>query len=87
MDGKGTFTSYRITTLNVGSTLLTKGGGTAAPVDGGKRTAFEGPVEFIDGTERFEGYRGTGTYKGECVGDLKTGADSYFDFAPNRGKP
>jgi len=81
--GKGSFTNYRITTFKDGSTLFTKGGGTATPVDGGKRTVFEGPVECIGGTGRFEGYKGTGTYKGERVGDLKTGADSYFDFTLN----
>jgi hypothetical protein len=87
VDGKGTFTNYRTTTFKDGATLFTKGGGTATPVDGGKRTAFEGPVECIGGTGRFEGYKGTGTYKGERVGDLKTGADTYIDFTLNCKKP
>ena len=83
VNGKGTFTNYRVNTYQDGSTLRMTGGGTATPVDGGKRTVFEGPVECIGGTGRFEGYKGTGTYKGERVGDLKTGADSYFDFTLN----
>ena len=87
VNGKGTFTNYRVTTFQDGSTLFTKGGGNATPVDGGKRTVFEGPVECTGGTGRFEGFNGTGTYKGERVGSLKTGADSYHDFTMNCRKP
>lgn len=87
VNGKGTFTNYRVTTFQDGSTLFAKGGGTATPVDGGKRTVFEGPVECTGGTGRFEGFKGTGTYKGERVGSLKTGADTYLDFTMNCKKP
>jgi hypothetical protein len=87
VNGKGTFTNYRVTNFQDGSTLFTKGGGTATPVDGGKRTVFEGPVECTGGTGRFEGFKGTGTYKGERIGSIKTGADSYHDFILNCRKP
>jgi hypothetical protein len=87
VNGKGTFTNYRVTTFQDGSTLFAKGGGTATPVDGGKRTVFEGPVECTGGTGRFEGFKGTGTYKGERVGSLKTGADTYLDFTMDCRKP
>lgn len=52
--GKGTFTNYRVTTFQDGSTTFSKGGGTAIPVDGGKRTVWEGPIECIGGTGKFE---------------------------------
>ncbi|HBB18416.1 MAG TPA: hypothetical protein DCZ97_15980 [Syntrophus sp. (in: bacteria)] len=70
-----------------GSILFTKSGGTSTPVDGGKRTAFEGPYECTGGTGRFEGFQGTGTYKGERVGSLKTGSDTYIDASFNCKMP
>jgi hypothetical protein len=85
--GKGTFVEYTVHTHQDGSTIFTKGGGTATPVDGGKKTAFEGTIECTGGTGRFEGFKGTGTFKGERLGDLKTGADYYFDFTMNCRKP
>ena len=38
-------------------------------------------------TASFEGFQGTGTYKGERVGSLKTGADTYIDASFNCKKP
>lgn len=87
VNGKGTFTSYRVHTFQDGSTLTVKSAGTATPVDGGKRTVFEGPAECIGGTGRFEGFKGTGTFKGERIGSLITGADAYIDFTLNCMKP
>ena len=52
-----------------------------------KKTAFEGTIECIGGTGRFEGFKGTGTFKGERIGDLKTGGDMYADFTMNCKKP
>ena len=85
--GKGTFTNYLVATFRDGSTQVTKGIGTATPVDGGKRTAWEGTIECISGTGRYEGFKGTGTFKGERIGDMRTGADSYVDFTLNCRKP
>jgi hypothetical protein len=85
--GKGTFVEYSIFTHQDGSTLIEKGRGTATPVDDGKRTAIEGTMECTGGTGRFDGFKGTGTFKGERIGDLKTGGDMYADFTMNCKKP
>lgn len=85
--GKGTFVDYSLYAHQDGSTLFTKGGGTATPMDGGKGTALEGTFECTGGTGRFEGFKGTGTFKGGRIGDLKTGADYYFDLTMNCRKP
>ena len=78
--GKGTATGYETKTFKDGSTLILKWSCTLTPVDGGKRTAFEGPWEVIAGTGRYAGVKGSGTWKGERIGDNKTGGDSYNDF-------
>lgn len=78
--GKGTNTGYEIKNFSDGSMLFVKTSGTQTPIDGGKRTAFEGTWEIVSGTGRFARAKGTGTYKGERVGDVKTGGDSYSDF-------
>ena len=82
-----TFVDHSLYLHQDGSILFTKGGGTGTPLDGGKGTALEGTFECTGGTGRFEGFKGTGTYKGGRIGDLKTGADYYFDFIMNCGKP
>jgi len=80
VNGKGTNTAERVNTYPDGSTLSLKIIGTQTPVDGGKRTAYEGSYEFTGGTGRYEGKEGKGTYKGERIGSPKTGSDAYFDF-------
>ncbi len=78
--GKGTFTGYEVKTFKDGSTIVVKANGTQTPIDGGKRTAFEGTWEVAGGTGRYAGAKGSGTFKGERVGDAKTGADNYVDW-------
>lgn len=78
--GKGTFTGHEVKTFKDGSTLFVKYGGTQTPLDGGKRTGYEGTWELTGGTGRYAGAKGNGTLKGERIGDPKTGGDSYFDF-------
>ncbi|MHB1025522.1 MAG: hypothetical protein ACYC24_07405 [Desulfobacteria bacterium] len=79
--GKGTVTGYEVKTFRDGSTLVLKWSGTLTPADGGKRTVHEGTWEVSGGTGRFAGAKGSGTFKGEGIGDSKTGADSYQDWA------
>jgi hypothetical protein len=50
------------------------------PTDGGKKTAYEGTWEVTGGTGRYAGAKGTGPFKGERIGDVKTGGDTYSDF-------
>lgn len=87
VNGKGTLVLYRVNTFQDGSTLLVKQVGTSTPVDDGKRTVWEGTIECIGGTGKFEGFKGTGNYKGERIGALKTGADGYADFTLKCKKP
>lgn len=79
--GKGTFTAYEVKTFNDGSTVVVKGSGTQTPIDGGKKTALEGTWEVTGGTGRYAGAKGSGTFKGERIGDSKTGGDSYIDWS------
>ena len=78
--GKGTFTGYEVKTFSDGSMVFVKGSGTQTPIDGGKKTAIEGTWEVYGGTGRYMGAKGTGTFKGERIGDLKTGGDNYIDW-------
>ncbi len=84
--GKGTFVDYSLYTDQDGSTRFIRSAGTAGPVGDGKKFAIEGTIECIGGTGRYEGFKGTGTFKGERIGELKTGGDAYYDFSMNCGK-
>jgi hypothetical protein len=86
VNGKGTYTAYTVVTFQDGSTQNYKSSGTITPVDGGKRTLFEGPYEITGGTGKFAGTKGKGTGKGERLGSPKTGNDSYFDFTGTEWK-
>ncbi len=85
--GKGTFVDYSLYTDQDGSTRVIKATGTAGPADDGKKFVIEGTFECIGGTGRYEGDKGTGTFKGERVGEIKTGGDAYYDFSMNCRKP
>ena len=85
--GKGPFVDYSLITDQVGDTRFIKAIGTADTVGDGKKFVFEGTVECIGGTGKYEGYKGTGTFKGERIGELKTGGDSFHDFTFNCRKP
>lgn len=77
--GKGTGTSFLMYTFPDGSTMSTKATGTFTPVDGGKKTLYEGTYEITGGTGKFEGVKGKGTYKGERVAPRESGGDGYVD--------
>jgi len=78
--GKGTFSGLEVKNFNDGSTYFVKFSGTQTPTDEGKKTAYEGTWEVTSGTGKYEGAKGEGPFKGERIGDFKTGADSYFDW-------
>ena len=61
--------------------------GKVGPVGDGKKFVIEGEFECVGGTGRYEGYKGTGTFKGERVGVIKDGGDAYYDFTMNCRKP
>lgn len=85
--GKGTFVDYSFYTDLDGSTRFIKSVGKVGPVGDGKKFVIEGEFECVGGTGRYEGYKGSGTYKGERVGAIKDGGDAYYDFTMNCGKP
>ena len=85
--GRGTFVDYSLYTDQDGSTRSIKAVGTAGPVGDGKKFVIEGEFECTGGTGRYEGFKGTGTFKGERIGELKTGGDAYYDFSMNCMKP
>ena len=84
--GKGSFSGYFIYTFPDGSTMFTRAIGTFTPVDGGKRSAYEGTYEVTGGTGKFAGMKGKGTFKGERVGARETGGDAYVDATGTIGK-
>lgn len=86
VQGKGTLTGYEGKTFKDGSTLFVKFRGTQTPTDGGKRAALEGTWEITSGTGRYAGAKGSGTWKGERIGDVKTGGDSYTDWTGTHTK-
>lgn len=85
--GKGNFSGYILHTLPDGSTLTKTFVGNVDSVDDGKKFVMEGKSECNGGTGKFEGFKGTGAFKGERVGELKTGGDAYYDFTMNCKKP
>jgi hypothetical protein len=86
VNGKGTYFGYLVATFQDGATLIYKTGGTVAPIDGGKKAAFEGTYEYAGGTGRFAGTKGKGTFKGERIGSPKTGGDTHGDFTGTEWK-
>lgn len=87
MKGKGPFVDYSIYTDPDGSIRFIKAVGTAGPTEDGKKFVIEGTFECIGGTGRYVDDKGTGTFRGERVGDMKTGGDAYYDFSMNCKKP
>jgi len=87
LKGKGTWSEYSVITDQDGSTLFSKASGTAGPTEDGKKVVIEANIECVGGTGRYEGFKGTGTVKGERIGDIKAGGDSHYDFTLNCKKP
>lgn len=86
VNGKGTVSGYSVVTFKDGATLIYKTNGILTPAVGGKNAVSEGSYEYVGGTGRFAGMKGKGTYKGERIGSLKTGSDSYADFTGTEWK-
>jgi len=78
-NGKGTYSGNEVKTFQDNASVFVRFSGTQTPIDGGKRTAYEGTWEITGGTGRFSGMKGTGTLKGERVGSPKSGGDTYTD--------
>jgi len=83
VNGKGTITGRRVVTYPDGSSTYVEYVGTTTPVEGGKKSMSQGTYTCTGGTGRFAGRKGTGTFKAERLGSLKTGSDGYVDFSDN----
>jgi hypothetical protein len=74
---------YGLVTYEDGSTTLSKIQGTSTPIEGTDLKTGKGTGEYIKGTGRFEGIKGTLSYTGRRLTPFskKTGtrADSYYD--------
>jgi hypothetical protein len=81
--GKGTFVDYSFYTDQDGSTRYLKSVGTVGPVGDTKKFVIEGGIECVGGTGKYEGFKGTGTFKGERIGAIKDGGDAFYDFTLN----
>ena len=60
--GSGKAQGYGLTTLEDGSTQWFKYQQTVTPNPDGKTSRYEGKLEYIKGTGRFEGIQGNGTF-------------------------
>ena len=78
-NGSGPHQGYVIHYFDDGSTSIERYQGEAKLSADGKRTAVTGTFQCVGGTGRFAGLKGEGTYKGERVGELRTGDFVYVD--------
>jgi hypothetical protein len=78
-NGSGPHQGYVIHYFDDGSTSIERYQGEAKLSADGKRTTVTGTFQCIGGTGRFEGLRGEGTYRGERLGELRTGDFVYVD--------
>lgn len=81
INGTGTHVTYGITTSEDKSSLITLHKGmTTARSDG--TSTFDGTTTFIEGTGRFAGVKGAGSYNGKRMAPLAQGgpADVFSDY-------
>ena len=81
--GHSSYVGYSLVTYEDGSTTISKFQGTSAPIEGTKLKASKGTGEYIKGTGRFEGIKGTYSFAGRRIMPFseKTGfrGDYYAD--------
>jgi len=65
--GKSSYQGYNLYTYEDGSTTIGRVQGTMTPIEGTKQRSVEGTQEYIMGTGRFEGIKGSGTHTGKQV--------------------
>ena len=78
-NGSGPHQGYVVHYFDDGSTSIERYQGEAKLSADGKRTAVSGTFQCVGGTGRFAGLKGEGAYKGERVGELRTGDFVYVD--------
>jgi hypothetical protein len=77
--GSGAIQGYTTYTFEDGSTRTTRWQGTTRPDPSGKGSWFEGTWTFIQGTGRFAGIQGKGTFIGRRFVPFSGGAQLYTD--------
>jgi hypothetical protein len=71
---------YEVLTFEDGSTYWTKAQFNITPAPDGETGIWEGTIEYIKGTGRFEGIQGGGTFTGKRLAPVPgAGAQYYFD--------
>ena len=80
--GSGKNQGYGLVTYEDGSTKWYKFQNTVTPDPNGKTASWEGTMEYIKGTGRFEGIQGSGSITGKRLVSMPgAGAQFYADFA------
>ena len=81
--GKSSYEGYGLVTFGDGSTTVSKLQGNLTPIEGTKQRSGKGTGEYIKGTGRFEGIKGSFSYTGKQVTPYSkkegTFSDSYYD--------
>jgi hypothetical protein len=78
--GSGKAHGYELITYEDGSAQWYKFQMTITPDPSGKTASWEGTMEYIKGTGRFEGIQGNGSYIGKRLASVPgAGAQYYFD--------
>lgn len=81
VNGSGPHAAYGLTTLEDGSSIVIKFQGTTTADQAKKTSWFTGTFSFTQGSGRFAGIQGGGSYTGKRFEPLTGGADLYIDFA------
>ena len=81
--GHSSWEGYGLVTYEDGSTTISKIQGTLTPIEATKQRSGKGTGEYIKGTGRFEGIKGSFSYTGRQVTPYSekegTFSDSYYD--------
>lgn len=79
-NGSGPHWGYSLYTFEDSSTFATKEQGATTAEQGGKTSVFKGTFSFVQGSGRFRGIEGSGSYTGRRLAPLAAGAEAYRDF-------
>lgn len=78
--GSGPTQGYILYAFEDEATFVIRYQGITTAASGGKISTFKGDFTFQQGTGRFNGIKGGGTYTGKRFSPLSSGAEFYYDF-------
>lgn len=87
INGSGPTQGYIWYSFEDESTFVVKYQGVTTATPGTKISTFKGEITFTQGTGRFTGIKGNGSYTGKRFAPLSTGADFYYDFTATYSLP